>query len=52
MNDYLTYFEAKSSNAQFLCHFAFPLFKFWIIPSPCNLFKCTRTPTVNGTSLL
>ena len=53
MNDYLTYFEAKSSNAQFLCRFAFPLFKFWIIPSPsCNLFKCTRTPTVNGTSLL
>ena len=52
MKDFLTYFEAKSSNAQSLCHFAFPLFKFWIIPSPCNLFKCTRTPTVNRTSLL
>ena len=25
-------FEAESFNAQFLCHFAFPFFKFWIIP--------------------
>ena len=28
MNDYLTYFEAESSKAPFLCHFAFPFFKF------------------------
>ena len=43
MNYYLIYSEAESSNAQFLCHFAFPFFKFWIIPSPsCNSFKCTR----------
>ena len=39
---YLTYFEAESSNAQFLFHFAFLFFKFWIILSPsCNSFKCT-----------
>ena len=43
MNDYLTYFEAKSSNTQFLCHFDFTFFKFSIIPSPsCNSFKCAR----------
>ena len=36
MNDYLTYFEA---NAQFLCHFAFPLFKFWIIRVSVQGFK-------------
>ena len=30
MNNYLTYFEAESSNAQFLCNFAFPFFKFCI----------------------
>ena len=28
MDDCLDYFEAESSNAQFLCHFAFPFFKF------------------------
>ena len=39
MNDYLTYFETESSNAQFLCHFDFPFFQFWIILSPCNSFK-------------
>ena len=32
MIDYLTYLQADSSNAQFLCHFAFPFLKFWIIP--------------------
>ena len=53
MNYYLTYFDAESSNAQFLCYFAFPFFKFSIIPLPsCNLFKCARIPTRNGTSLL
>ena len=36
---------------QFLCHFAFPFFKFWIISSPsCNSFKCTKIPTRNETS--
>ena len=50
---YWTYFEAESSNAQFSCHFAFPFFKFLIIPSPyCDSFKCTRIPTGNGTSFL
>ena len=53
MNNYLTCFEAESSNAQFLCNFAFPFFKFCIIPSPSyNLFKCTRIPTWKGASLL
>ena len=53
MNDYLTYFGAEISNVQFLCHFAFSFFKFWIIPSPsCNSFKCTRISKRNGTSLL
>ena len=34
-------------------YFAFPFFKFSIIPLPsCNLFKCARIPTRNGTSLL
>ena len=52
MNNYLTWFEAESSNAQYLCHFAFPFFKFWVIvSSSCNSFKCTRIPTGNGTSL-
>ena len=32
MIDYLTYLQADSSNAHFLCHFAFPFLKFWIIP--------------------
>ena len=39
-------------HAQFLCHFTFPFFKFWIIPSPCNSFKYTMVPTGNGTTLL
>ena len=53
MNYYLTCLEAESSNAQFLYHFAFPFFKFWIIPSlSCNSFKCTRILTGNGTSLI
>ena len=26
-HSYLTYFEVESSIAQFLCHFAFPIFK-------------------------
>ena len=30
LNDDLTYFEAKSSNVQFLYNFAFPFFKFLI----------------------
>ena len=35
MNDYLQYFQTETSNAQFLYHFAFPFFKFWIILWPC-----------------
>ena len=53
MNDYLTYFEAEISDAQFSCHFAFSFFRFWITPSPSyNSFKCSRIPTRNGTLLL
>ena len=53
MNDYLTYCEAENSNAKFLCYFTFPFFTFWIISSPsCNLFKCVRIPTGEGTLLL
>ena len=34
MNDYLTNFEAESSNPQFLCNFTFLFFKYWIILTP------------------
>ena len=53
MNDYLTYFEAESFNAQLFCHFAFPFFKFWKIQSRSgSFFKWTKIPTGNGTPLV
>ena len=53
MNDYLTYFEAESFNAQLFSHFPFPFFKFWKIQSRSDSFiKWTKIPTGNGTPLV